>query len=115
PRYGPLSRPRESTGPLPLSSSGECPCSAFRSEALGVKIGNIMKSIPHGRPILSVQMASILESAVVLSWEDLVHASQRGPLHIDYVPATRLPYLKIRQLTEEGNGSWFVNIGCHEG
>lgn len=75
-----------------------------------------MKSIPQGRPMLSVQMDRILKSAVVLSWKDLVHPSQRGPFHIEYVPGIRIPYLKIRQLT--GRGEWilvFVNIGCHEG
>ena len=65
-----------------------------------------MKSNPHGRPLLSVQIDRILESAVVLSWRDLVHPSQRGPLHIEYVPGTRLPYLKIRQLT--GRGEWVL-------
>ena len=65
-----------------------------------------MKSNLHGRPILSVQMDRLLESAVVLSWKDLVHPSQRGPLHIEYVPGTRLPYLKIKQLT--GRGEWIL-------
>ena len=65
-----------------------------------------MKSIPQGRPMLSVQMDRILKSAVVLSWKDLVHPSQRGPLHIEYVPGIRIPYLKIRQLT--GRGEWIL-------
>jgi hypothetical protein len=51
-------------------------------------------------------MDRILESAVVLSWKDLVHPSQKGPLHIEYVPGTPLPYLKIRQLT--GRGEWIL-------
>ena len=65
-----------------------------------------MKSIPHGWPILSIQVDRLLESAVVLSWKDLVHPSQNGPLYIEYVPGTRLPYLKIRQLT--GKGEWIL-------
>lgn len=56
--------------------------------------------------MLSVQMDSILKSAVVLSWKDLVHPSQRGPFHIQYVPEIRIPYLKIRQLT--GRGEWVL-------
>ena len=65
-----------------------------------------MKSIPHRRPILAVPMDRILESAVVLSWKDLVHPSQGGPLHIEYVPETPFPYLKIRQLT--GRREWIL-------
>jgi hypothetical protein len=64
-----------------------------------------MKSIPMDG-LLSVQIDRILESAVVLSWKDLVHPSQRGPFHIEYVPGTRLPYLKIRHLT--GRGEWIL-------
>jgi hypothetical protein len=51
-------------------------------------------------------MDRILESAVILNWKDLVHPSQRSPLYIEYVPETRLPYLKIRQLT--GRGEWIL-------
>jgi hypothetical protein len=51
-------------------------------------------------------MDRLLESAVVLSWKDLVHPSQSGPLYIEYVPGTPLPYLKIRQLT--GRGEWVL-------
>jgi len=65
-----------------------------------------MKSMPQGPPILSVLMERILVSAVVLSWKDLVDPSQRGPLHIEYVPGTRFPRLKIRQLT--GRGEWIL-------
>jgi len=65
-----------------------------------------MNSISHGRPTLSVQMDRILGSAVVLSWKDLVHPSQRGPVHIEYVPGTRRPYLRIRHLT--GRGEWIL-------
>jgi hypothetical protein len=64
-----------------------------------------MKSIPHGAPILSVQMDRILESAVVLSWKDLLNPSQRGLIQIEYVPGARLPYLKIWQLTSRGEWS----------
>jgi hypothetical protein len=49
-------------------------------------------------------MDRILESAVVLSWKDLLRPSQRGLIHIEYAPGTRLAYLKIWQLT--GKGEW---------
>lgn len=63
-----------------------------------------MKSIPQGTTMVRVQMDRILESAVVLSWKDLLHPSQGGLIHIEYAPGTRLPYLKIWQLT--GRGEW---------
>jgi hypothetical protein len=61
-----------------------------------------MKSIRT--PMIRVQMDRILESAVVLSWNDLLHPSQKGLIQIEYAPGTRLPYLKIWQLT--GRGEW---------
>ncbi len=63
-----------------------------------------MNSIPQGTTMVRVQMDRILESAVVLSWKDLLRPSQRGLIHIEYAPGTRLPYLKIWQLT--GRGEW---------
>lgn len=54
--------------------------------------------------MVSVQMDRILESAVVLSWKDLLHASQRGLIHIEYAPGPRLSYLKIWHMT--GRGEW---------
>jgi hypothetical protein len=63
-----------------------------------------MKSIPQGTTMVRVQMDRILESAVVLSWKDLLHPSQGGLIHVEYAPGTRLPYLKIWQLT--GRGEW---------
>jgi hypothetical protein len=59
---------------------------------------------PQGTTMVKVQMDRILESAVVLSWRDLLHPSQGGPIHIEYAPGTRLAYLKIWQLT--GKGEW---------
>lgn len=63
-----------------------------------------MKNIAHGTPIIRVQLDRILESAVVLSWTDLLHPSQTGLIHIEYAPGTRRRYLKIWQLT--GSGEW---------
>jgi hypothetical protein len=63
-----------------------------------------MNSVPQGTTMVKVQMDRILESAVVLSWKDLLRPSQRGLIHIEYAPGTRLPYLKVWQLT--GKGEW---------
>jgi hypothetical protein len=63
-----------------------------------------MKSIPQGTHTISVQIDRILESAVVLSWKDLLQPSQRGLIQIEYAPGTRLPFLKIWQLA--GRGEW---------
>jgi hypothetical protein len=63
-----------------------------------------MNKSSQGTTMVSVQMDRILESAVVLSWKDLLHTSQRGPIHIEYAPGTRLHYLKVWQLT--GKGEW---------
>jgi hypothetical protein len=61
-----------------------------------------MTSIPRAMPI--IQMHRILESAVILSWNDLLRPSQRGLIQIEYVPGIHLSYLKIWQLT--GKGEW---------
>jgi hypothetical protein len=63
-----------------------------------------MTNIPQGTTMVKVQMDRILESAVVLSWNDLLRPSQRGLIHIEYAPGTSIPYLKIWQLT--GKGEW---------
>ena len=61
-----------------------------------------MTSIPRATSI--IQMHRILESAVILSWNDLLRPSQRGLIQIEYVPGIYLSYLKIWQLT--GKGEW---------
>jgi hypothetical protein len=61
-----------------------------------------MTSIPRATSI--IQMHRILESAVILSWKDLLHPSQRDLIQIEYVPGIHLSYLKIWQLT--GKGEW---------
>lgn len=65
-----------------------------------------MNNIPQEPTMVRVPMDNILESAVVLSWKDLLRPSQRGLIHIEYAPGTRLPYLKIWQLTGRGRGEW---------
>jgi hypothetical protein len=63
-----------------------------------------MTGIGHEKRIMKVQMDRILQSAVVLSWKDLLHVSQKGLIHIDYAPGPSLQHLKIWQLA--GTGSW---------
>ena len=67
-----------------------------------------MSSIAGGKCATKVQMDQILASAVVLNWEDLLHVSQRGLIHIEYPSGKSLQYLKIWQLT--GKGEW--NLVC---
>jgi hypothetical protein len=55
--------------------------------------------------MVSIQIDRLLESAVVLSWKDLIHPSQRGIIQIEYAAAARLPYLKLWQLTARGEWS----------
>ena len=63
-----------------------------------------MNSLTHGKHIVTTQIDRVLTSAVVMSWEDLLHTSQRGLIHIEYVPGKSLPYLKVWDLT--GKGEW---------
>jgi hypothetical protein len=63
-----------------------------------------MNAISDGMQIIQIQLDRILASAVVLSWKDLVHLSQRGLIHIEYASGKSLPYLKIWELT--GKGEW---------
>jgi hypothetical protein len=61
-----------------------------------------MNTIPRPTPI--IQMDRILESAVILSWKDLLRPSHRSLIQIEYAPGTHISYLKIWQLT--GKGEW---------
>jgi hypothetical protein len=63
-----------------------------------------MNNIPDQKRTINIQMDRMLESAVVLSWADLLNASQRGLIHIEYAPGKSLPYLKVWDLT--GKGEW---------
>ena len=63
-----------------------------------------MNSIPDGKRTVNIQMDHMLTSAVVLSWPDLLHVSQRGLIHIEYAPGKSLLYLKVWDLT--GKGEW---------
>lgn len=63
-----------------------------------------MSSIPDGKRAIKIELDRILTSAVVLSWEDLLHVSHRGLIHIEYAPGKSLQYLKVWELT--GKGEW---------
>lgn len=63
-----------------------------------------MSSIPDGKRTIKIELDRILTSAVVLSWGDLLHTSQRGLIHIEYAPGKTLEYLKVWELT--GKGGW---------
>jgi len=49
-----------------------------------------------------VKLDRMLESALILSWQDLPHALEPGLVHIEYAPGTVLDYLKIWQLVAKG-------------
>jgi hypothetical protein len=63
-----------------------------------------MTNILDGKKLMNVAMNRILESAVILSWNDLLRPTQRGLIQLEYVPGTRRSYLKVWQLT--GKGEW---------
>ena len=63
-----------------------------------------MNNIPDQKRTINIQMDRMLTSAVVLSWPDLLHASQRGLIHIEYAPGKSLPFVKVWDLT--GKGEW---------
>jgi hypothetical protein len=60
--------------------------------------------IPGKPPIKRVQVDRVLESAVVLSWSDLVKGSRRGIIHVEYgtAPEPSLQYLKVWLSTSLG-------------
>jgi len=55
-----------------------------------------------------VPIDQVLENAVVLSWDDLLHELEPGLVRIEYAPGTTLDYLKIWQLVAKG--AW--NLIC---
>jgi hypothetical protein len=63
-----------------------------------------MTNILDGKKLMNVAMNRILESAVILSWNDLLRPTQRGLIQLEYVPGARRSYLKVWQLT--GKGEW---------
>ena len=65
---------------------------------------NIMNSVTNQKSAIKIELDRILTSAVVLSWQDLLHATHGGLIHIQYAPGKRLQYLKVWELT--GKGEW---------
>jgi hypothetical protein len=63
-----------------------------------------MFMIPSIAPMKRVQIGRVLESAVVLSWKDLLHSSKEGLVHVEYgtAPEPSLQYLKIWLSTNRG-------------
>ena len=64
----------------------------------------IMTSSPNEKRTITIELDRILTSAVVLSWEDLLHVTDGGLIHIEYAPGKTLQYLKVWELT--GKGEW---------
>jgi hypothetical protein len=60
--------------------------------------------IPTRVAIERVQLARVLESALVLSWSDLMRASKKGLVHVEYgtAPEPSLQYLKVWLSTTKG-------------
>lgn len=60
--------------------------------------------IPTMAPMQRVEIARVLESAVVLSWKDLLHPSKEGLVHVEYgtAPEPSLQYLKVWLATTRG-------------
>jgi len=65
---------------------------------------NIMNSVTNQKSAIKIELDRILTSAVVLSWQDLLHATHGGLIHIEYAPGKTLQYLKVWELT--GKGEW---------
>lgn len=60
--------------------------------------------IPCLATIERVRIDRVLESAVVLSWKELIHSSQRRVVHVEYgtAPEPSLQYVKIWSSTTRG-------------
>jgi hypothetical protein len=63
-----------------------------------------MLMIPSMTPTKRVRIDRVLESAVVLSWKDLLQSSDQGVVHVEYAtaPEPSLQYLKIWLSTRRG-------------
>jgi len=65
---------------------------------------NIMSSVLDGKRTIKIELDRVLTSAVILNWEDLIHVTQGGMIHIEYAPGKSLQYLKVWELA--GKGAW---------
>jgi hypothetical protein len=89
--------------PVALSSSPDTG-PLHQEPSLSEAEKNIMNSVPNEKRAIRIEVDRILASAVVLSWQDLLHATHGGLIHIEYAPGKTLQYLKVWELT--GKGEW---------
>jgi hypothetical protein len=64
-----------------------------------------MTTILDGKKLMNIAMGRLLASAVILSWNDLTHATPSGLIQLEYVPGARRSYLKVWQLMAKGEWS----------
>jgi len=76
----------------------------YQQSILSEEKRNLMTSIPDEKRTIKIELDRILTSAVVLSWQDLLHATHGGLIHVEYAPGKTLQYLKVWELT--GKGQW---------
>jgi hypothetical protein len=60
--------------------------------------------VPYLAPVERVRIDRVLESAVVLSWKELLHSRRGGVVHVEYgtAPEPSLQYVKIWLATARG-------------
>jgi len=92
-----------SGAPVALSSSPDTG-PLHQEPSLSVGKRNIMNSVSNQKRAIKIELDRILTSAVVLSWQDVLHAAHGGLIHIEYAPGKTLQYLKVWELT--GKGEW---------
>ena len=61
----------------------------------------------NGKAIINVEIQRVLESAVILSWNDLLQNGHSGVIHVEYAtaPEITLQYLKVWQSRKRGGWS----------
>ena len=61
----------------------------------------------NGTAVINVQIQRVLESAVILSWNDLLRTGDGGVIHVEYAtaPEVSLQYLKVWQSLKRGGWS----------
>jgi hypothetical protein len=71
--------------------------------------------IPYLPPTERVRIDRVLESAVVLSWKELLRSSHRGMVHVEYAtaPEPSLQYLKIWLSTTRGTWDLICEYWMH--
>lgn len=61
----------------------------------------------NGKALINIQIHRVLESAVILSWKDLLHKVDGSVIHVEYATAPErcLQYLKVWQSLKRGGWS----------